>query len=405
MRSARRSGKVDDWTLKTNKTLFGDGDVSASKVGHIASATSVSNPGTNSVIKGVDLFAGAGGFTLGALAAGVDIVGAIELSNNAAATYEANIKRTCGSKPILIKNDILEVSPQQAMKLWALKPRMVDIIIGGPPCQGFSGHRINDAGVDDPRNKLLGRYFEYVEAIRPRLFLIENVPGLLWERHRPYLDALYHRGEKAKYDLMPPMVINARDFGVPQSRRRVFILGIDRTQPVDVAWPPEPTHVSPSISEPARRERESWRVAKEVFGPVAADDPNDLNMKHSTALIDLFARTPPNGGSRSDSGRILKCHKDHSGHSDVYGRIDPERPGPTMTTACINPSKGRFVHPTENHGISLRHAARLQTFPDTFVFKGGLMSGGEQIGNAVPISLAAALLRGLVQGLTKPTGS
>lgn len=350
-------------------------------------------------VKGVDLFAGAGGFSLGAIAAGVDIVGALEFHKHAAATYEANVKRTGDAKVEVIKEDILTVSPGEAMRRWSLKAGEIDLVIGGPPCQGFSSHRINDAGVDDPRNKLLGRYFEFVEAIRPRVFLVENVPGLLWERHKGYLDAFYARGDTAEYDLAPAQVINARDFGVPQNRRRVFILGIDRRRPLEVAWPPMPTHVSPSLIEPERNGRASWRTAKDVFGPAPSDDPNDIHMQHSADLTALFAKTPLNGGSRSESGRILKCHEGYNGHSDVYGRIDPERPGPTMTTACINPSKGRFVHPTEHHGITLRQAARLQTFPDTFVFGGGLMSGGEQIGNAVPVALATALLQPLVDAL------
>ncbi|MNF99158.1 putative BsuMI modification methylase subunit YdiO [compost metagenome] len=124
-------------------------------------------------------------------------------------------------------------------------------------------------------------------------------------------------------------------------------------------------------------------------------------MNHSEALIELFKNTPINGGSRSDSGRVLKCHQGHGGHSDVYGRINPSKPGPTMTTACINPSKGRFVHPTENHGITLRQAARLQTFPDNFIFSGGLMAAGVQIGNAVPILLGQAIIEKISQALAR----
>jgi DNA (cytosine-5)-methyltransferase 1 len=352
-------------------------------------------------VKGIDLFAGAGGYSLGAMAADIDIVAALEIHKHASATYEANIARRDGSKVALIKDDILTVTPQEAMRRWSVVDDTIDIVIGGPPCQGFSSHRINDAGIDDPRNKLLGRYFEYVEAVRPRIFLVENVPGLLWDRHKTYLEAFYARGVAAEFDLKPAVVINARDFGVPQNRRRVFILGTDSRRPLGVEWPPEPTHVSPAMTEPQRNGRPSWRTAGEVFVPTADGDLNDLHMQHSEALVALFAKTPPNGGSRADSGRILKCHEDYDGHSDVYGRINPERPGPTMTTACINPSKGRFVHPTENHGITLRQAARLQTFPDSFTFRGGLMSAGEQIGNAVPVALGTALLRPLVEALSR----
>jgi DNA (cytosine-5)-methyltransferase 1 len=116
-------------------------------------------------------------------------------------------------------------------------------------------------------------------------------------------------------------------------------------------------------------------------------------MNHGPELIAAFKRTPANGGSRRDSGRVLACHVDHDGHKDVYGRIDPSKPAPTMTTACINPSKGRFVHPVLHHGITARQAARIQTFPDDYIFVGGLMAAGKQIGNAVPVALGEVLIR------------
>lgn len=350
-------------------------------------------------VKGIDLFAGAGGFSLGALGAGVDVVGALEFQKHAANTYEQNILRADGSKMQVINNDILKVTPIEALQTWNLQPAECDIVMGGPPCQGFSSHRILDAGVGDPRNELLCRYFEYVEVIRPRVFVVENVPGLLWKRHAEYLKRFYEMGAAADYDLRSPVILNARDFGVPQSRRRVFILGIDRRRPVQVSWPPEPTHVGPGTVESERNDRPDWLAAETVFGAAKANDPNDVHMNHGEALVELFRNTPINGGSRVDSGRVLDCHKNHDGHLDVYGRIDPSKPGPTMTTACINPSKGRFVHPTENHGITLRQAARLQTFPDSFDFTGGLTSGGVQIGNAVPVKLAEAIIAALVRAL------
>lgn len=348
-------------------------------------------------VKGIDLFSGAGGFSLGAIRAGVDIVGALEINKKAALTYSKNIKRFNGKSVPIINGDILPIEPSAALASWELTEGECDIIIGGPPCQGFSSHRIKDSGVDDPRNMLLCRYFDYVKKIRPRVFLVENVPGLLWPRHSTYLKKFYDMGESAEYELYPPVILNACDFGVPQNRRRVFILGVDKSRPINIVWPPQATHVSPSLSEESRNGRPLWKNAGEVFYSASENDPNNINMNHSEQLIELFKRTPINGGSRSDSGRVLKCHEGYSGHSDVYGRIDPSKPGPTMTTACINPSKGRFVHPIENHGITLRQAARLQTFPEDFFFEGGLIAGGEQIGNAVPVLLAEAILNNIIQ--------
>lgn len=364
-------------------------------------STPVATPSLISAPKCIDLFAGAGGFSLGAIQAGLNIIGALEINRKAAETYADNISKYAGKLVPVINADILPLEPEDALVKWGALAGECDIIIGGPPCQGFSSHRLNDQGVGDPRNELLSRYFDYVEKIRPRVFLVENVPGLLWPRHAEYLKNFYTMGKKANYDLFPPVVLNACDYGVPQSRKRVFILGIDKERPFSIEWPPARTHVAPGTPDDIRDGRPFWLNASEVFHTAPPEDPNDRHMNHSETLIDLFKNTPINGGSRSDSGRILKCHQGHGGHNDVYGRINPCKPGPTMTTACINPSKGRFVHPTENHGITLRQAARFQTFPDSFVFSGGLMAAGEQIGNAVPILLGQAILEKISQALSK----
>lgn len=348
---------------------------------------------------GFDLFAGAGGFSLAALSVGIDIVCAIENQKNAAATYAANLRRLDGSPVRLLERDILSIDPAALLKDCGMARGRCDIILGGPPCQGFSTHRLNGSGVQDPRNALLGRYFDFVEALRPRIFLVENVPGLLWERHREYLEGFVAKADACQYELTGPIVLNARDYGVPQNRRRVFILGVDRRRPLSVEWPPKSTHCSPTVPESERGGRQAWKPAAVAFSPAPEDDPNDIHMKSGQALIEVFQRTPANGGSRKDSGRILPCHVIHDGHKDVYGRIDPAKPAPTMTTACINPSKGRFVHPIEHHAITLRQAARLQGFPDSFQFRGGLMAGGQQVGNAVPIELGKALLKPIYQAL------
>lgn len=361
-------------------------------------ATSVVEP---SVVKCVDLFAGAGGFSLGAIRAGIDIVGALEINEKAAKTYSDNIPKYAGKKVPVINGDILPLDPEEALKQWGIEPGSCDLIIGGPPCQGFSSHRIKDKGVGDPRNALLCRYFDYVNKIRPRVFLVENVPGLLWPRHKEYLQRFYEMGREAEYSLFSPEVLNACDFGVPQNRKRVFILGVDSRRPLDIQWPPRPTHVSPNTPEPFIDGRPFWKNASVAFYPSEKSDLNNLHMNHSPEMVELFKCTPINGGSRSQSGRTLKCHEGHSGHKDVYGRINPSKPAPTMTTACINPSKGRFVHPTENHGITLRQAARFQTFPDDFVFGGGLIAAGEQIGNAVPVELAQAIIKEIYKALAQ----
>lgn len=339
----------------------------------------------------VDLFSGAGGFSLAAIQSDYELNFALENDKRAVETFKANILTRDGAKNAkVLDGSILDYCPVRIAEE-QFGENTCDLLLGGPPCQGFSKHGRLDSGVSDPRNELIFAYFEFVRALRPRVFLMENVPGILSDRHKDYIDKFYAEGQNAGYYLFAPVVLDARDFGVPQRRKRVFILGLhEDLDPATFAWPPNATHCDPLRPQ---KGMESWIPCSSVFKPAPVDDENDLHMNHGPELVEAFRNTPPNGGSRMDSGRILDCHKNHGGHKDVYGRINPADPAPTMTTACTNPSKGRFVHPTKHHGISVREAARIQSFPDDYIFKGGLGHSGRQIGNAVPVELGKALLK------------
>jgi DNA (cytosine-5)-methyltransferase 1 len=342
-----------------------------------------------------DLFSGAGGFTLAAHQSGLRVRLAVENDKHAIGTYRANF---CSGPlaPKLLTDDITKIDASKAYRDAFPDGGPCDLILGGPPCQGFSTHRINNAGVDDERNDLIHTYFDFVRAFSPSVFLMENVPGMLWERHSAALKRFYREGALAGYDVLDAAVLDARNYGIPQRRKRVFILGIRRgLDTTDLIWPPDPTHGN----EGARQRNPDllpWVSCAWAFSAPPLNDENSAHMMHGEELVAAFRRTPVNGGSRKDSGRLLKCHMTHDGHKDVYGRIDPRQPAPTMTTACINPSKGRFVHPVEHHGITVRQAARIQTFPDEFVFGGGLIAAGKQVGNAVPVELGRQLITHLL---------
>ncbi|MFH0785822.1 MAG: DNA cytosine methyltransferase [Pseudomonadota bacterium] len=357
----------------------------------------------SSLITAVDLFAGAGGFSLASNNVGIKILAAVEISNHACSTYKKNLIEKMGLDIRLFNEDITQLTPERMVVEIPTLANGCDLIVGGPPCQGFSSHRFKDKGVGDPRNELLIRYFHFVRVLRPRAFLIENVPGLLWERHQAYLERFKQEATLANYKLFDPVLLNACDYGVPQRRRRVFILGVRTEDEPKILWPPQATHSGANKSMRKNGVISDWVNAGEVFAkPLPENDKNAIHMNHSESMVQRFRDTPKNGGSRSESGYILPCHVNHDGHKDCYGRIDPSMPGPTMTTACINPSKGRFVHPTSHHGITLRHAARFQTFPDDFIFEGGLIAGGVQVGNAVPITMGEKLLAPLVEALQRP---
>jgi len=379
----------------------------------------------------IDLFAGAGGFTLSAHEANVDVLAAIEFDNAASNTYQENfikhnqhrIDFRSGSE----NGDINHVEPHSLRASLALNVGELDLILGGPPCQGFSTHRINNAGVNDPRNALLLRYFEFVNEFKPKAFLVENVAGLLWERHKEFLNKFLQLAENSGYVIKYCDIVNAKDYGVPQNRKRVFIYAVrEDINHVGLTFPPEPTHFSPNSSK-----NPVWRSASSVFEKVPKNlyekywedyfkpklklekketfnllrsleysnrmtrkDPCNIHMKPKQKMEDRFNDTPLNG-SREDAGEEyrLQCHSNgYKGHKDVYGRIFIHRPSNTITTGCNNPSKGRFVHPWKNHGITLRHAARLQSFPDWFNFHGSNTDQARQIGNAVPPALGKALI-------------
>ena len=352
----------------------------------------------NLKLKAIDLFAGAGGFSLAALNLGVEVRVAVENDSHACSTYRKNIIERLRSPTELMCTDINEIHWKDLLDKADLELRECDFLLGGPPCQGFSTHRIRGAGINDPRNNMLLHYFRAVKAIKPKLFLVENVTGILWPRHADYLNRFLRGAKEANYSVFDPTVLNARDYGAPQNRKRVFILGVRSDIQWAGEWPPLPTHYDSKSEIALTGKVVAWERASAVFKlPLKSDDPNAVHMQHTPELVKVFQSTPKNGGSRSQSNRVLACHRKHDGHKDVYGRIDPDRPGPTMTTGCVNPSKGRFVHPTANHAITARHAARFQTFPDDFVFEGGLMAAARQIGNAVPILLGETVIRALAE--------
>ena len=349
----------------------------------------------------IDIFCGAGGFTLAAKQLKIDVIAAIECEKYACETYRNNFIKYKRQKPLLYESDVLDILPEKLLSDLKISPGELDILMGGPPCQGFSTHRIKNAGVNDPRNQLLTRYFDFVRVLKPKTFIVENVSGLLWDRHKKHLKKFYQLARDSGYDVFDPVVLNAKDFGVPQNRKRVFILGIRKKLNLEINWPPLPTHFSPKSDEVKEKGKPHWLPASTVFEKsLTRDDPNNIHMNHSKELLKVFKSTPKNGGSRAQSKRQLPCHKNHNGHKDVYGRIDPKKPGPTITTGCVNPSRGRFLHPTKNHGITVRHAARFQTFPDDFTFNGGLMASAVQVGNAVPIQLGRRVIKSVYEALS-----
>jgi DNA (cytosine-5)-methyltransferase 1 len=327
----------------------------------------------------LDLFAGAGGSTQGLKAAGYHVLGAVENDKSAGRSYVANHKAVR-----LFQEDIRDVDPEALRATLHLEAGELDLLVACPPCQGFS--TLGASLADDPRNDLVLLVHPFLKELRPKTFLLENVPGL---RGDPRLEAVLDLARSAGYGIRS-YVVNAIDFGVPQSRKRLIVVGVLELSDHDF-----PESLQELLPARFRRTPPAVVTVLDKAGPIETSrDAIHRARRNSQTVLARIQNVPP-GGDRFDLPvtHQLDCHKGLRGRSAsaAYGRIRADRPAPTMTTRCTTPACGRFVHPTEDRGISLREAALLQTFPLRYRFHGSYQSLEAQIGNAVPVRLARAL--------------
>lgn len=321
----------------------------------------------------IDLFCGCGGLSLGLARAGFRVLAAVDSDPLAIATYRKNHKRVRA-----ICDDIRSVTPANLLKLLALKPGELSLLAGCPPCQGFSTLRTMNGGrrVRDSLNKLLFEFVRFVRVLRPQAIMIENVPKLAkgWQywMFRRRIKKLGYRVRVGVFD--------AADFGVPQRRKRMILVGM-KTKQIEFA-----------------KASTTKLTVKSAIGALthpsrSRDTVHNYPVARAREVKARIRQIPKNGGSRGDlsTKNQLPCHKKINGFRDIYGRMSWSEPSPTITGGCINPSKGRFLHPTHNRAITLREAALLQGFPRKYYFQ---MSNGrypvaQLIGNAFPPEFAA----------------
>lgn len=309
----------------------------------------------------------------------------------AAATYNRNFGEHCTVEDIvtLLENPATEI------------PK-ADVVIGGPPCQGFS--LLNKGRDDDPRKHLWRPFMDVVERSRADVFVIENVPQILGSsEHRGILRAAKRLGFQ-----VVSAKLCAADYGVPQVRWRAFIVGSRLADPARV-FPPAKTHRSPNKQdELPDTGLPLWRTVRDAIGDLPApegttlrDDPPpfDLHFGRSPTpkSIERYKAIPLEGMNRFDLQRIAPkltpgCWiRKTSGGTDLFGRLWWNRPAFTIRTEFYKPEKGRYLHPEQHRPITHREAARFQSFPDSFRFSGSKIEVARQIGNAVPPLLAAAV--------------
>ncbi|MFF4409712.1 DNA cytosine methyltransferase [Streptomyces sp. NPDC001262] len=349
----------------------------------------------------IDLFAGCGGMTAGFAANGYKPVMAVESNLHAAATYAANF----GESHVYL-GDIAQVHADAIPE--------ADVIVGGPPCQGFSS--LGSKTQNDPRNQLWEEYVRFVLHSRPKVFVIENVGQFLKANEFTLLEAETRRGGALEGYKLTHGELLAADFGVPQRRKRAFVIG-SRIGKIPL---PSPTY--------GKHSPKAWRTVRHAFGrkkladkPRVTDLPaatttffgetipgifrsEDLHIGRNPRDISLqrYAHIPPGGGRFDLPDELLpQCWKNKpSGTTDVMGRMRWDEPSLTIRTEFYKPEKGQYLHPQWEPGpdghrvdrpITHREAALLQTFPDSFRWCGTKIEIAKQIGNAVPPLLAEAI--------------
>lgn len=342
--------------------------------------------------KVIDLFAGVGGMSLGFEMVGFNVVLANEYDKEIA---EAYIKNHPNTK--MIAKDITSLSLEEVFSEYRGK---IDVIIGGPPCQGFSqkGQRKT---IHDERNFLFKYYVKVVELVQPRYFVMENVPNLLTAEKGYFKKEIEEMFKKLGYVLNSD-VLNAADYGVPQNRRRAVIIGKKADDDNEKVALPQKVNDKVTIwdaisdlayleSGEGKAEQKYKLKAQSIYQKDMRKNSNSLfnhqATKHSKLALERLQLLPPEMGKEV----LPQEHLTKSIYSGTWSRMVKNDISVTITTRFDTPSSGRFTHPYLNRAITVREAARIQSFPDGFIFTGTKSAQMKQVGNAVPPLLAKAI--------------
>ncbi|NMC60088.1 MAG: DNA cytosine methyltransferase [Candidatus Methanofastidiosa archaeon] len=339
-------------------------------------------------IFGIDLFSGAGGLSLGAELAGIDVVLAIEQDYNAASTYEENHKNTK-----IIIDDVINVKQSDLPQVNSKK-----ILFGGPPCQGFSSSNQRTRNKNNPQNWLFMEFVRLVNLWNPNWIVFENVKGFVEIEKGLFYNTLINELEKVGYKCSS-FILCAEDYGVPQIRSRFFLIGskdgITYVKPSSISKKNLTVNDAigdlPELVNGANEDylpypyRNISEYAKKMRNKEEIGCTGNLVTKNSKIVLDRYRYIPQGGNWENIPESLMHNYKNKSRcHTKIYHRLDPNKP----SVVIGNYRKNMLIHPFENRGLSVREAARLQSFPDYYQFKGSIGFQQQQVGDAVPPLLA-----------------
>ena len=347
---------------------------------------------------GIDLFAGAGGLSLGAMRAGIDVTVAVERDTNALATYRKN-----HPKCTVLSEDIRTISDEQILSI--PKDNRDTVIFGGPPCQGFSYSNTRTRNADNETNWLFEEFVRFVRVRKPDFIVFENVRGITDTCRGLFQSIILERLTDLQY-VLTHGVLNSQDYGVPQDRARFFLLGCRRK--IALSLPP-PTTVTPitvkdAISDLPRLANGasvSWLPYGETkpseyaqtLRTVCGQSSNHLVTRNAPYILERYCHIPQGGNWQNIPSQLLSNYEDFTRcHTGIYSRLRLDRP----STVIGNYRKNMLIHPTQDRGLSVREAARIQSFPDGYEFCGSIGFQQQQVGNAVPPLLAESVFSHLI---------
>jgi DNA (cytosine-5)-methyltransferase 1 len=347
---------------------------------------------------GIDLFSGAGGMSAGAISSGIDVKVAVELDKFAAITYQVNHPNT-----IILNEDIRNISINGYCKAGKSD---VKILFGGPPCQGFSSSNQKTRNKRNENNWLFEEYLRIAKQERPDWVIVENVKGIVETENGFFFEKINEELLKLGY-LTNYAILNAADYGVPQIRNRVFIIGSLHGIKYDFPKPTIQKHITVEEAISDLPELKSGAAYYELDYKMPFQNKYQSEMRlgsltsvnnfvtaNTGLVLNRFKHIPQGGNWKDIPVDLMTNYKDYTRcHTGIYHRLKTDMP----SVVIGNYRKNMLVHPIENRGLSVREAARIQSFPDTFHFFGSIGYQQQQVGNSVPPLLAKAIFTQLIK--------